>query len=148
MRVPNFELLYECDITLLEPQNFGATFEGKRRIFPIAGGQFQGPALQGTVLSGGVDWNLLRADEATCVQADYYLRTHDGVTLRMLNKGVGGDPPVDHPDSGERFFMYTTPAIEAPTGKYDWLNRSMLIGTLGARRNVKNAVLVRVFKLV
>ena len=148
MHAPQFEFLYECDITLLEPQDFGPTFEGKRRVIPITGGHFQGPSLRGTVLSGGADWNLLRNDGATSVAAEYYLRTDDGVTLRISNKGVGDVRPVVEPQTEERFFMYTAPIIEAPTGKYDWLNRSMLLGTLGTRRDAKNAVLVRVFKLV
>ena len=43
IRVPKFELLYECDATLLPAQELGKTVEGQRRIIPIAGGKFQGP---------------------------------------------------------------------------------------------------------
>jgi hypothetical protein len=44
--------------------------------------------------------------------------------------------------------MFTHPEFEAPAGKYDWMNRAMFVGTLGARREVRNAVLIRVFQVV
>lgn len=44
--------------------------------------------------------------------------------------------------------MFTHPSFEAPVCKYDWLNRTMCVGTLGARKGVKDAVLIRVFQLV
>jgi hypothetical protein len=64
---------------------------------------------------------------------------------------VGGGPGAPTPpasENGERFFMFTHPSFEAPVGKYDWLNRSMFVGTLQARKDAKNAVLIRVFRLV
>jgi len=147
-REPKIELVYECDVTLSDPQSFGVTAEGQRRIIPITGGTFHGPELKGRVLSGGADWNLLRTDGVHSVEAAYYLRTDDGVILRIVNKGVGGGGQREDPDSGERFFMFTTPSFEAPTGKYDWMNRTTFVATLGARRNARNAVLIRVYKLV
>jgi hypothetical protein len=48
----------------------------------------------------------------------------------------------------ERFIMFTQPQFEAPQGKYDWMNHSTLIGTLGVRPNARNAVLIRIFEIV
>jgi hypothetical protein len=149
IRVPKFELLYECDATLLPAQDFGKTFEGQRRIIPITGGTFRGPRIRGEVVSGGWDWNLSRSDGAGTVEAAYYLRTDDGTLIRVVNKGVSsGEPRSADPVTGETFFMFTHPSFEAPLGKYDWLNRSMCVGTLGARKGAQNAVLIRVFRLV
>jgi uncharacterized protein DUF3237 len=150
MRVPKFELLYECDATLQPAVELGKTVEGQRRIIPITGGTFKGPQIRGELVSGGWDWNLSRSDGASTVEAAYYLKTDDGVLIRIVNRGVGGGggPPVTDATSGERFFMFTHPSFEAPVGKYDWLNRSMFVGTLGARKDAKNAVLIRVFRLV
>jgi hypothetical protein len=149
VRVPKFELLYECDATLLPAVELGKTVEGQRRIIPITGGTIKGPQIRGELVSGGWDWNLSRSDGATTVEAAYYMKTDDGVLIRIVNRGVGGGgPPVTDAASGERFFMFTHPSFEAPAGKYDWLNRSMFVGTLGARKDAKNAVLIRVFRLV
>lgn len=148
-RVPAMELLYECDATLTPPQEFGRTVEGTRRVIPITGGTFAGPKLRGTVVPGGADWNLQRADGSSSVEAAYYLKADDGVLIRIVNKGVG-DPATRRPgtETGEAFFMFTSPVFEAPAGKYDWLNRGTFIATLGARKDSRNAVLIRVFQVI
>jgi hypothetical protein len=149
VRVPKLELLYECDATLLPAVELGKTVEGQRRIIPITGGTFRGARIRGEVVNGGWDWNLSRSDGAGTVEAAYYLKTDDGVLIRIVNRGVGsGGPPATDEATGERFFMFTHPSFEAPIGKYDWLNRSMFVGTLGARKDARNAVLIRVFQLL
>jgi hypothetical protein len=44
--------------------------------------------------------------------------------------------------------MFTSPSFEAPAGKYDWMKKAVFVGTLGARAAVRNAVLIRVFRVV
>jgi hypothetical protein len=147
-RVPQLQFVYECDVTLLAPIDFGDMPDGHRRIIPITGGTFKGPEVSGIVVPGGADWNLQRRDGAGTVEAAYYLRTDDGVNLRITNKGVSAANRVADPDAPERFSMFTVPTFEAPPGKYDWMNRTTFVGTLGGRKGVANAVLIRVFKLV
>jgi hypothetical protein len=150
VRVPKFEFVYECNATLSAAVEMGKTVEGQRRIIPITGGTVRGPKIQAELLSGGWDWNLSRNDGAGSVDAAYYMKTDDGVLIRIVNKGVGGGggPPAAPAANGEAFFMFTHPEFEAPAGKYDWMNRAMFVGTLGARREVRNAVLIRVFQIV
>ena len=38
--------------------------------------------------------------------------------------------------------------FETAAPKYDWLNRAMFVGTLGARKDTRNAVLIRVFRII
>jgi hypothetical protein len=147
-RVPQCEFVYEATVSIAPPQEFGATAEGKRRIIPITGGHFMGPAIRGTVLGIGADWNLARSDGGNSVEAEYYLRTDDGVTIRIVNRGVCDKAAPDDPKSAERFLMFTIPQFEAPPGKYDWMNRQVFVGTLSARRDVHDAVVIRVFKVV
>jgi hypothetical protein len=147
---PAFELVYECEVTITPPEDFGDTIEGHRRVIPITGGKFEGPTMRGTVVAGGADWNLSRRDGGASVEADYYLRTDDGVTIRIHNQGVSGDrrPPAG-PQADETFFMYTIPRFEAPSGsRYDWMNRAVFIGTLQGRKGLNGAVLIRVFRLI
>ena len=151
-RVPALEFVYECDVTLGETLPFGQTTEGTRRVIPITGGKIVGPQIRAEVVPGGFDWNLSRSDGAATVEASYYCRTDDGIVIRITNVGVsggggarGGGPPAA---GAEPFIMFTTPSFEAPAGKYDWLNRSVFVGTLGARRNARAAILIRVFRVV
>ena len=148
-RAPRFEFVYECDATLTPAVEMGKTLEGQRRIIPITGGTVRGPKIRAELLEGGWDWNLLRSDGAGSVEAAYYMKTDDGVLIRIVNKGVGGSgPPAPPAANGEAFFMFTHPEFEAPVGKYDWMNRAMFVGALGARKDARNAVLIRVFQLV
>jgi hypothetical protein len=148
-RVPAMKFVYDCDATLLPAIPFGETAEGTRRIIPITGGTVKGPRIRGVVLNNGADWNLSRKDGASSVEAAYYLRTDDGVIIRVVNKGVGpASAPPARPDIREPFFMFTAPVFEAPAGKYEWLNQAIFVATLGARRGAQNAVLIRVFQVV
>lgn len=147
-RLPKFEFVYECDATLTPAVEMGKTVEGQRRIIPITGGTVRGPKIRAELLNGGWDWNLSRNDGAGSVEAAYYMKTDDGVLIRIVNKGVGGAGPPLPSANGERFFMFTHPEFEAPVGKYDWMTRSMFIGTLGARKDSRNSVLIRVFQVV
>jgi hypothetical protein len=147
-RVPQLNFVYECQVTLAETQEFGATAEGRRRVIPITGGTFSGPRMGGRVLGIGADWNLLRVDGATTVEAEYYLHTDDGVMIRIINAGVGAVESPTATAGEDLFFLFTHPRFQAPPGKYDWMNRSMFVGTLGAKRGDRNAVLIRVFEMV
>jgi hypothetical protein len=148
--VPRLEFVYECDATLSPAIEMGKTVEGQRRIIPITGGTVRGPRIRAELLNGGWDWNLSRNDGAGSVEAAYYMKTDDGVLIRIVNRGVGGGRRNPGPPeaNGELFFMFTHPEFEAPDGKYDWLNRSIFVGTLGARKDTRNAVLIRVFQVV
>jgi len=148
-RVPKFEFVYECNAALSAAVEMGKTVEGQRRIIPITGGTVRGPKIRAELLNGGWDWNLSRNDGAGSVEAAYYMKTDDDVLIRIVNKGVGGGGPPSAPAAnGEAFFMFTHPEFEAPAGKYDWMNRAMFVGTLGARPEVRNTVLIRVFQVV
>jgi len=146
-KMPAFTFVYECIATIAPPLTFGPTLDGERRVIPITGGTFKGPRMQGQVVANGADWNLSRNDGASSVDAAYYLKTDDQVLIRIVNRGIGTRTAAPGTDSSELFFMYTHPEFQAPTGKYEWLNRGMFIGTLGARRGAKDEVLIRVFEL-
>ena len=148
-RLPKFEFVYECEVKIAAALDFGTTSEGHRRIIPITGGAFRGPLLRGEVVSNGADWNLQRTDGTASVEAAYYLKTDDGVLIRIVNKGVSGPAAhADPNDDKERFLMYTSPTFEAPVGKYDWMNHCMFVGTLSVRQGMRDAVLIRVFRML
>jgi hypothetical protein len=122
---PRLEFAFEETVTLGMAIPVGETPLGKRNIVPITGGTFEGPGINGTIIPGGWDWQLTRADGCTQIKADYMLKTDDGVVINVINSGALC-PPKDGKPSPAR----TQPVFEAPLGKYDWLNRSAFIGTL------------------
>jgi hypothetical protein len=95
-----------------------------RRVIPITGGSFEGPAMRGTVLTGGADWNLTRPDGVAEIWARYTLRTDDGVLIAITNSGL----VVPQPDGSQR--VRTVPQFEVAGEQYAWLRRSIFVGTL------------------
>ena len=71
----------------------GPAKHGERRFVPILGGTVRGPELNGTLLDGGVDWQLQRADGATDISAHYVIRTDDGALIEVQSDGLRHGPP-------------------------------------------------------
>jgi hypothetical protein len=110
------------------PQGGGASKDGVREeIWPIIGGRFEGPRIRGTVIPGGGDFPVVRPDGVEVIDALYRLRTHDGVTILIHNRGL------IYPEMrGEWPKCRLVPEFTAPVGPYDWLNRSIFLSTLVA----------------
>jgi len=139
---PRLEFAFEEIVTLGPAVPAGETPLGKRNIIPITGGTFEGPGIKGTIVPGGWDWQLTRADGCTEVEADYMIRTDDGVVINVVNLGV-----LCPPENGRPVPVRTHPRFEAPIGKYDWLNRTAFIGTLEmAPASAGPAVRIRFYK--
>jgi hypothetical protein len=56
------EFLFTLTGTVGEPLHIGETPLGERRIFPIVGGEFEGPRIKGRVLEGGSDAMITRGE--------------------------------------------------------------------------------------
>lgn len=123
---PGLELLYRSVVTLGPAIEVGETARGMRRLIPITGGTFEGPAMRGEILPMGWDWQLDRSDGCTEIIADYFLRTDDGVVINVVNSGALCRPGEDGPVP-----VRTSPVFEAPLGRYEWLGKGGYIGTLG-----------------
>lgn len=141
---PRLEFAFEEIVTLGPATSLGETPRGRRNMIPITGGTFEGPGIKGTIVPGGWDWQLTRADGCTEIEADYMLETDDGVTINVVNVGV-----LCPPRDGAPAPVRTQPRFEAPDGKYDWLNRSAFIGTLEMAPEAGGpAVRIRFYKAV
>ncbi len=117
-------------------QVVGPTPSGDRRVGLVAGGTFEGERLRGTVLPGGADWLMVRADGATTLDVRIVLQTGDGAAIGMTYRGLRHGPadilakvakgePVD-PAS---YYFRTAVSFETASEKYAWLNGIIAIGT-------------------
>lgn len=124
---------------------FGEGPDGARRIVPITGGRFSGEGgLSGIVLPGGADRQRSRADGVRELDATYELLTDDGVILMVHNQVI-----VDASDGSSPNGRYVRSVVRimAPAGKYAWLNRRLLVGTLASLRPAQPFVLLRFYEL-
>ena len=132
---PAFELLYEVSVDLEPPQQIGDTGRGTRIIFPLKGGRFEGPRLQGRVLPGGGDWVLVRADGTGEIDARATLETHDGALLYITYRGYITQVPEVMPRwlageaiPREEHYFATTLRFETSAPQCAWLMQTVCIG--------------------
>jgi Protein of unknown function (DUF3237) len=126
-RAPTFEYVMTVVAKIDAPIAMGKTPQGDRRVVPISGGDFDGPNLKGAIMPGGEDWQLVRPDGVTELDARYWLKTDDGVIIRVRNRALAVPAPAG---SGDRSAVRCAPEFDAPIGKYDWLNKGIFVGTL------------------
>ncbi len=141
---PQFEWIYTALVTIGPVEEVGSRPEGLQRIIPITGGRFQGPRLRGSIIPGGMDWNLHRSDGTSLVEASYFMRTDDGVVIKITNSGVNLRAAPGHAHTRPSF---TTPVFAAPAGTYEFLNKGVFVGTLEPLPG-QNAVRIGIFQLV
>ncbi len=136
----NLEFLLRARVELAPVQDLGDTPLGRRRIIAITGGRFEGPRLRGAILPGGADWQVIRPDGVTFVEARYTLETADGALVYVQNSGYRHGPAgvIARLVAGEDvdpslYYFRTTPWFETSARQYDWLNRCVCVAS-GARR--------------
>ncbi len=122
-----------------DPITIGETGEGLRRVVPILGGTIAGPRISGTILPAGADYQVIRADGYTTLDARYAARLDDGAMIYIVNIGVRfGSPEImaritrgEPVDPAEVYFR-TTPRFETASPAWQWLTRPLFLAT-GAR---------------
>ena len=106
---------------------------------PITGGTIQGARLNGTILNAGADFQMIRPDGFTRLEARYVARLDDGTLVYVENCGVRFGPPEvmarvtrgEPVDSAEVYFR-SAPRFETAEPAYQWLTRPLFIAA-GAR---------------
>ena len=73
--------------------SLGRTPYGERRVIGILGGTVRGPKLDGRVLPGGADWQIIRSDGAADIQARYTIETEAGALVMVNSEGLRHGPP-------------------------------------------------------
>jgi len=134
---PVLTYLATVSVHVGKPIEVGRTAAGLRRIIPILGGKVEGPALRGTVLPAGADFQLLRTSTLTELEAKYAIETDDGERLYVNNFGLRSGSEEDiaallrgEQVDPERIYFRCSPKIEAPDGgPWAWLSSRILIGT-------------------
>ncbi len=134
--VPEPRLDFACAIhvEIAEPVDMGFGTTGRRRIIPILGGTVKGPKLNGRILPGGADFQILQRDGFTELQARYMIELEDGARIYVENNGMR-DAPEDVMKrliAGEvvdpaLIYFRAAPRFEAPPGPHEWLTRKLFV---------------------
>jgi hypothetical protein len=114
-------LVFSVSLTVSAIHNVGNTQYGKRRQLDVSGGTITGDKLTGTVLGGGLDYELTLSTGATELEEILVYKASDNTNIFLRNCGVAA--------AGDQV-VRIVPDIEAPTSSsYAWLNTTKLVGT-------------------
>ena len=133
-------------------QKLGATPYGERRIINILGGTVEGPKLQGKILPGGADWQIVRADGVVDLRARYTVETDAGGLILVNSEGYRHGPPDvmarlarDETVDPSLYYFRAFMRFETSDPAAAWLNRILALGR-GAREN--RVVKIDVFEVL
>ncbi len=121
------------------PVELGDTDHGHRRIVPLTGGIFTGPAMSGALLPGAsADWQTVLPDGSALGDIRYTLQTDAGDVLFVQSRGVRhGSAEVlarlargEEVDPSEYTFRTST-QIETAAAGLDWLNKGVFVSVGG-----------------
>ena len=138
-KAPDTEFVMQLRVKISGAYTVGETPQGRRTVIPITGGEFSGPGIKGTVLSGGADYQLANGGRTT-LEAIYSILTDDGVYIHVRNRGIiyGGK---------DGFYFKAAPQFEAPTdSRYDWLNNAIFICSPSSER-YEGGIVLNVWKI-
>ncbi len=128
------EPVFRNEADLGEITEVGATPYGGRRVIEILGGRVTGARLSGRVLSGGADWQIIRADGVADIQARYVIETSSGSRVLVRSDGLRHGPAevLAKIAAGEKvepslYYFRTALRFEASAPDLDWLNRAIFL---------------------
>ena len=132
---PALELVCRVDAQLEEPLVVGSVPLGTRRVIPIAGGCVRGPCLQGVILPGGADWQLVDDDGTATIDTRYLMRTDDGALVLITTQGFRHGPPEvlarvaagETVDPAEYYFRVAARLETGKTSPHAWVNRTVFV---------------------
>jgi hypothetical protein len=136
MTAPRLEPIFAADVSVGAPLDLGDVGKGGRRVVPITGGEFSGPDIRGTVVPGGADWQILRGDGVSELEARYTLRTDDGALIMVRNLALRHGPPevmaalaAGRPVEPGSYYFRGTTFFETGAQRYAWLAKSIVVCT-------------------
>ncbi len=147
---PDLEPFLDIDAQVSPPVIVGQSILGTRRVIPIDGGTVRG-AIEGVVLPGGADFQLIRPDGVAEIEARYVIQSNEGELVYVTNVGRRHAPPDVLPSllAGDlvdpaKVYFRTAPRFETASERLAFLNDDLFVAT-GAR--FPDRVALRFFRL-
>jgi hypothetical protein len=131
--------------------SLGPAKHGERRYVPLGGGTVVGPELNGRIVEGGVDWQILRADGVLEIAAHYVIRADDGALIEVQSDGLRHGPDAvmarlarGEPVGRDEYFFRTI--MRLTTGAPAWLHLNRVLALAVGQREAA-AVLLDVYRI-
>jgi hypothetical protein len=133
-----------CEVGALV--SLGTAKYGERRYVPLLGGTVAGPELNGTIVEGGIDWQVHRGDGVLDIAAHYVIRANDGGLIEVQSDGMRHGPADvmarlargEAVGRGEYFFRTL---MRFQTGASAWVHLNKVMAIAVGQRAAKLVVL-------
>ncbi|MFY9513200.1 MAG: DUF3237 domain-containing protein [Rubrivivax sp.] len=133
-----------CEVGALV--SLGPAKYGERRYVPLGGGTVQGPELNGTLVEGGIDWQVARADGVLDIAAHYVIRTDDGALVEVQSEGLRHGPPevmarLARGENVPREAYFFRTVVRFTTGAPAWLHLNRTLALAVGQREARLVLL-------
>lgn len=134
---PRLEHVCDLAVTIAPPVEVGQTVAGLRRMIPITGGVVKGPHLNGRVLAGGADFQLILAGGTQAhLDARYVIELDDGTRVFVQNTALRVASLENsqrimrgEPVNPAEIYFRCQPKLEAAGEQWAWLAESQFMGS-------------------
>lgn len=138
-----------CEVGALV--SLGSAPAGERRYVPLGGGTARGPELNGTLVEGGIDWQVARSDGVLEIAAHYVIRTDDGALVEVKSDGLRHGPAevmaqLARGEAVPRDAYFFRTLIRFTTGSPAWAHLNKVMAIAVGQREAR-AVLLDVYRL-
>ena len=106
--------------------------------------------MNGRILPGGADWQIIRSDGAADIQARYTIESETGARILVSSEGLRHGPPdvLEQLARGENvdpslYYFRTVMRFETSDPEVSWLNRIL---ALARGQRLSNAVQLDVYE--
>jgi hypothetical protein len=148
---PKLNFFADMSALVTRPLEVGHTPRGRRRVVPIAGGEFKGQGWTARILPGGADFQLIAGDSLALLEAHYVLETDAGDYIYVHNRAIRHASPevtaellMGKPVDPALVYFRCTPSFETGSSSLAWINHRLFVGS-GVRQ--PDRVLIRFFEL-
>lgn len=152
---PTLEPVADLTVYVATPieagQVTGLNSRGRRRIIPITGGTVTGK-INGTVLPGGADFQIVVSDTCADLDARYLLQLDNGEHVFVMNRALRRGSVEDiarlvrgEPVDPAAIYFRCVPTFEVSHPSLAWLTENVFVGT-GAR--FPDRVAMRFFRVL
>ena len=129
-----------CEVGALV--SLGPAPHGERRYVPLGGGSVRGPELNGTLVAGGVDWQVARSDGALDIAAHYVIRSDDGALIEVKSEGLRHGPPevmaqLARGEEVARDAYFFRTVVRFTTGAPAWLHLNKVMAIAVGQREAQ-----------
>lgn len=130
------KLVHVADLKVIvgDAIEVGDTGAGVRRMIPILGGEVSGPRIKGHIMNGGADYQILRKDGVTELDARYVIECEDRARIYVENWGLRQCPPElmerirrGEPVDPALIYFRATPRFSTGDKNYSWLTRHVFV---------------------